>query len=222
MFRYAQVGTCVNGVTHDINNILGAILAYAELVSLDSGISDESHRMLNEVIKGVDKCGALVTEITAIARKDSDNESAAELGVLVQNILNLRDYSLKIAGIAVDVQIDTPLPSSVMNAPRIQMAILYLLTNAQNALKGESRGLIRIKVGRASEGQELVVWNSAPPIPESHRRSIFEPFTTTREGVHLGLGLHLARGIVEKHQGTLSYDADRGFIIYLPMNTGTS
>ena len=49
IYRLAQVGCCVNGVAHDINNLLGVAMAYAELVGLDRNLPPDSKRMLNDI-----------------------------------------------------------------------------------------------------------------------------------------------------------------------------
>ncbi|NIA16378.1 MAG: hypothetical protein GWP08_20145, partial [Nitrospiraceae bacterium] len=60
LFRYGQVGRCVSSVTHDVNNVLGAIQAYSELLDLDENLSDESRRMTMQIGEGVAKCSALL------------------------------------------------------------------------------------------------------------------------------------------------------------------
>ena len=55
LYRYAQVGHCVSSVTHDVNNFLGAVLAYAELVGLEKNQTPEALRMLGEVMSAVRK-----------------------------------------------------------------------------------------------------------------------------------------------------------------------
>ena len=54
LFRHAQVGRSVSSVTHDLNNYLGAIMAYAELAGMDKGISADTARMLGEGRDGPD------------------------------------------------------------------------------------------------------------------------------------------------------------------------
>ena len=49
-FKHAQVGRCVNSVTHDVNNLLGAIMAYSELLSFDPGISEDGKTMAANII----------------------------------------------------------------------------------------------------------------------------------------------------------------------------
>ena len=64
LFRYAQIGRCVNSVTHDVNNYLGAIMAYAELIGLDAQLPDDSQRMIGEIVSAVRKSSDLINNLT--------------------------------------------------------------------------------------------------------------------------------------------------------------
>ncbi|MCH7892107.1 MAG: bacillithiol biosynthesis cysteine-adding enzyme BshC, partial [Gemmatimonadetes bacterium] len=83
-FKYGQVGRCVNSVTHDVNNYLGAILAYAELVSLDPGTSEDSKRMLSDIVEAVRKSSGLMSTLTSIARPEKPVTSMVDVVKLVE------------------------------------------------------------------------------------------------------------------------------------------
>ena len=217
LFRYAEIGRCVNGITHDVNNDLGVIMAYAELVLLSGRLDDDERRMLTDIIEAVSKCSRIISGITAVARKEKPSVNMVDPGRLVATALELRNYALKASRIAVELQIEADLPSIVGDTPKLQLAIMYLLLNAQEALeKSDASGrLLRVSVRNGEEGAEIEIWNSGSPVPEDLRESMFSPFTTTKPAPHLGLGLFMARGIAEQHDGSLTYDPERGFILYI-------
>lgn len=215
LFRVAQVGRCVNGVAHDINNFLGAALAYAELVSLDDKLSEESKRMLAEVIKGVGACSHLVSTLTGIARKDAPNIAIIEPGELLDAAVKLIHYEFKARRVKLELSHPAGLGALVCDAPKIQLALLYLLFNALEASEGQDRAAVRASVRAEDDAIVFSVLCAGPPIPETARPLLFTPGYTTRSGPHLGLGLVIARRYAELHRGTLEYDPDRGFLLRL-------
>jgi len=220
LFRYAQVGRCVNGVAHDINNVLGAIMAYTELVALDENLDEESRRMLDEVIKGVTKCSQFVSALTGIARKDKPNISVVDPAQMLEFVLPLRTYDLRKERIQFESEIEPGLPSIAIDVPKVQLALIYLLMNAQEALTDAGTKRVKLRARAADQGVVFEVWNSAPPIPPSLAEQIFEPLVTTKEGHHLGMGLAAVREIAALHDGSIHYDPARGFVMYLPRENG--
>ena len=64
------------------------------------------------------------------------------------------------------------------------------------------------------------IWNSGEAPPDDQRDVMFEAFATTKNGQHLGLGLWVARNIAREAGGDLAYDAERGFVLTLPKDSG--
>lgn len=218
-FRHAQVGRSVNSVTHDLNNYLGAIMAYAELAGMDAGISPDTARMLGEVGNAVRKSSALVASLTDVARKEKPDVRVMEPDKLVERVLDLRRYDLRVANVALDTRYGEELPALSINLPRLQLALMYLVSNAIEALDGKEKKHLIVSVSRTSTGISLSFRDSAGEIPEDERDRIFDPFYTTKGVDHLGLGLAVARATVEDHGGTLAYAPDSGFTICLPFLT---
>lgn len=217
LFRYAEVGRCVNGVTHDVNNFLGVIMAYAELLMLEENLADEARRMLGDIIDGVTKCSRLINGVTTIARKDKASVSMTDVGGVVAITLDLRDYAFRSIQIAQERDIAPGLPSILADMPKLQMAVTYLLLNAQESLEAsQAPKRVRVRVYAADGGVAVSVWDSGPIVPEDQRDRVFEPFFTTKTTPHLGLGLTMARHIAEMHDGSVSYSPQEGFVLFLP------
>lgn len=219
VFRHAQVGRSVSSVTHDLNNFLGAIMAYAELAGMDKGISPDSARMLGEVVNAVKKSSGLVASLTDVARKEKPDVRIMDPAQLVERVLDLRRYDLRVANVTLTTNYDQNLPLLSINLPRLQLALMYLVSNAIEALDGTERKKLSVNVSRTDNGVNIAFKDSGTPLPENVREPIFTPFYTTRGVDHLGLGLTVARATVEDHGGTLNYDPDNGFMIALPLRT---
>lgn len=217
IFRYAQVGRCVNGVTHDINNYLGAIMAYAELILLDEGINVEAQRMLGEIIEGASKCNALITALTAIARKDQSLESLVDPAGIAKRVLLLRAYDMRVKRIKLETRLEEPVPSIIGDAAKLQLALLYLVFNAEEAVAELPERLIRVSAYAMPGGVAAAVWNSGPPFSPEMQQQLFTPYATAKDAPHIGLGLCAAQEIATLHGGSVSYAPDTGFVLYLPL-----
>jgi two-component system NtrC family sensor kinase len=222
LFRHAQVGTCVSGVAHDVNNLLGAIMAYAELVGLDQGLSPDSVRMLEEISGAATKCSALMNNLTDIARRERPDVRVVSPQELVDRAVALRRYDIKTARIELDVKGADNLPSVAVDLPKLERALMQLLANVIEAVADAEDRRLRITLGESASGVEIVFWNSGPPVNEGDRDRIFDPFFTTKGDEHLGLGLTIARETLCGQDGDLVYEPTRGFVVTLPRSKSES
>ncbi|HNV21439.1 MAG TPA: HAMP domain-containing sensor histidine kinase [Candidatus Hydrogenedentes bacterium] len=219
-YRYAQVGRCVSSVTHDVNNYLGAILAYAELLSLESGQTDESRRMLEEIMTAVRRSSRLVSSLTDIARRERPDLRVVSPRDLLESVLDLRRYDLKMVRVDLETIYQEDLPQISVDLPKLQQALIYLLSNAIEAVEGEKDRRIKVSVSAGTATVEFCFWNAGGAIPEAVRARLFEPFFTTRGGGHLGLGLWTARHNLRAFRGDVTYDPARGFSAVVPQESG--
>ncbi len=219
LFRFAQVGDHVNGVTHDINNFLGAMMAYTELVGMDEGLSDQSRKMMENVMTSVRRSSQLLGQLTAIARPNLHTTSIFDLADLLRCALEIRDYDFNIAQVHTTLEVDERIPSLCGEVARMQLCIGYLLSNAFEAVRPLENREIRIQATRHDEIIRIVIWNSELDILTELREKIFQPFFTTKTGQHLGLGLYCAQQIAREHGGDIRYEPDAGFLLEIPVMT---
>ena len=217
LYRASQVGGCVSSVAHDVNNYLGAILAYAELVQQGAGIGDEARRMMGNIIKSVQKCSSLVSTLTVVARKERPDVNLAYVSEFLDQVLDLKRHEFRSARVALEVKCAEQMPSLVVDRPRLMMALLYLLANAIEAVEGIEKACVTVSADTAGEFVEIAVKDTAPPIPQKVRDHMFDPFYSTKSEPHLGLGLTLARETAQFHGGDLRYEDPRGFVMTLPL-----
>ncbi len=229
VFRAGQVGLCVSSVTHDINNYLGAIMAYADLLGMSENLAPGSQRMLGQISDAVQKCSSLVTSLTSIARKEKPDASVIDVPRVCAQVVEIRNYDFKVGQVDLQATYEDGIPSVIVDLPKLKMALIYLLANAFDAVQEEPESTpktqkkqTRLQVAKTEDSIDIIVWNSGPPVPEAERERMFDPFFTTKPSPHLGLGLTLTRDIARYHGGDLTYDAHRGFILRLPRDNRLS
>jgi CheY-like chemotaxis protein len=141
--------------------------------------------------------------------------------------LDLADYGLRTAGIAVEADLADDLPLLLADEDQLHQLLANLVVNAQQALL-ETTGPRRISLRtrrNALHGVQLEITDTGPGIPPDVQRRIFEPFYTTKpQGVGTGLGLSFCLGVAEAHGGTLELlDGSAGgttFRLTLPAHAG--
>lgn len=221
LHRYAQVGKCVNGVTHDINNLLGAAMAYAELASFDERISPDTNRMLGQIVDGITKCSQLISSLTSIARRERLDINLVAPERLMEEVLVLRDYELKMKQIAVEKYYSPDVAAIPLDLAKVKVALIYLVMNAQDSVSDKPDRRVKVSVLPVDEGVEFQLWDSGGGLAPEHQETAFLPMTSYwPDGEHMGLGLYAARQVAELHEGSLTYDADKGFRLFIKRDNG--
>jgi C4-dicarboxylate-specific signal transduction histidine kinase len=215
-YRYAEVGRCVNSVTHDANNALGVILAYAELVGMDNAVSGEASRMLDEIVDATRRVSDQLSWLTGIARPAKAGKSAVRLGPVIERAVAMRRYDAKRAGVDIEIDVPENLPEVSIEVPAIERAVIYLLANGVEALADCETKRIGIRAEVQDNSVVAYMIDSADPISDDIAQRMFEPFFTTKDAGHLGLGLCAASKAAEANNGSLTYETGQGFCLTLP------
>ena len=204
--RLAAVGELVAGVAHEVNNPLGSISAFAQLLLRDEGLTVEQRESL-EIIHGETlRATQVVRDLLAFARRSAPRRAEVDLSQVVARALRLRGYQLASYDVVAHVSIPDDIPDVIGDARQLQQVVLNLITNALQAMP--QGGELRVSASAGAGNVTLTISDTGTGIPESVRPHIFEPFFTTKEeGEGTGLGLSVSYGIIAAHGGTLSLSA---------------
>lgn len=215
-FRAGQASRCIASVTHDVNNCLGAIMAYAELVSMDENLPDESRRMMGEVVKAVRDGTTLMGALTTIASDGGKSPKTVLASTVLDRVIMLHRDDLKAANIQVDVQARGVPNSLEVDEPSVARALMYLMSNEIEDARQAGRTRIHVTINERKDCVAFEVAHGGAPIPADRHAAMFEPFYTSKGANRLGLGLSEARAVAKRHGGELEYDTERGFVFTLP------
>ncbi|MHA6316960.1 sensor histidine kinase [Altererythrobacter sp. CAU 1778] len=216
-------------VAHEIKNPLASLRSALE--SLGKVEAPELRTQLMDIAThDVRRIDRLVTEISDASRVDAEISRAVfepiDLDKLVGAILEARRERHENADITVETRRVGVPPATVMGVPvRLEMIIDNLLDNAVSFSPPD--GVLQVKVFTSDEIVQLSVCDDGPGVSEDQREKIFARFHSERPdtedfGSHSGLGLAIARGIAEAHDGSLRvedrHDGKPGacFILELP------
>lgn len=241
--KLAALGQLGAGVAHEINNPMGIILCYTDLIRRQLGVSARSNAGgigegragaqpvdpervggdLDIIEKQARNCQRIVTDLLNFARSGSAERRPADLNAAVTEVAEMVRQQFRNKGTEVTVDSASDLPAVPMNIDRMKQVFLNLLINAQQAI-GEGGGAIRVRTGfRPDEGMaEIAVADDGSGIPPDVVEKIFDPFfSTKRTGEGTGLGLSVSYGIVRDHGGEITVRSEPGkgseFRIWLPV-----
>ena len=216
--KMSAVGQLAGGVAHEINNPLGGILAFAQLMGQEERSADDAEN-LRLIQDAAMRAKRIVESLLRFSRRPQDAEKGpVELEKVLEDALFLVGPQLKDARIQIVRSYVTATAHG--NANQLQQIALNLLVNAVQAVGASGR--ITVGCGPVGPGRvRLWVADTGPGVKPEHAKRIFEPFFTTKpEGQGTGLGLSICYQIAEEHGGTIRLEpSDEGgacFVLELP------
>ena len=216
--KMAAVGTLAGGVAHEINNPLGAILAFSQLGLRDCEKGTVLHEFMTEIEDSARRCQRIVMSLLDFSRPSGGERKAVDLHAVVKQAAFLCKTQFGNKGCTLVMELPE-VPTVMGDRNQLGQVVVNLLANAYQALDGT--GEIRVGTLVTDMHVELYVEDNGPGIPERYVEKVFEPFFTTKpEGKGTGLGLSISYSIVVDHGALIEVDSTPGvgtrFLIRFP------
>ncbi len=235
--KMESVGRLAGGVAHDFNNILGAIMGYADLALLQAEPGSRLHHSLQEILKAARRSADLTAQLLAFARRQVANPKVMNLNDTLQGMLKMLQ---RLIGEDIDLAWipGHGLGNVKIDASQVDQVLANLLVNARDAISGPGRVTIETRNvtadrdfcarhGDVAPGDYVLlsVSDTGCGMDRDALDHLFEPFFTTKEvGKGTGLGLATVFGIVQQNGGLINVYSEPGrgttFRIYLPRVAG--
>jgi two-component system NtrC family sensor kinase len=221
--RLAAIGRLAGGVAHEINNPLGSILAFTQIMQRQATTEAERKEYLADIEVSALRCKAIVESLLRFSRQASGTERRS---LLVNDVVRdaVRAFAAREPERAQPARLllGERVPPLLGDAGQLQQVVTHLLANALDS--GGRRGEVEIATSVDSDGVTIVVSDRGAGIPEENLPHLYEPFFTTKEeGRGRGLGLAVVYAIVKEHAGTIVARNRPGggaeFIVTLPLAT---
>ena len=213
----ATLGELATGLAHEIRNPLAGIAGVIEIISRDLPSTSPARAVVKDVRQEIAQINRILTDLLETARPHPPKVRVSNLNTTVEHAVMLARQQVLSKPIKIELQKAPDLPEVEHDSDQIHQVLLNLLLNAVQALEGA--GTVRVEIGSHDDCASVMVNDTGRGIPPQHLSQIFRPFYTTK-GNGTGLGLSLARRIVEEHHGRIEVSSVVGkgskFEVVLP------
>ncbi len=236
--KMEALGTLAGGVAHDLNNVLGILVGYSELLLGNIPASSPFRNHIEKIMQGGVRAAAIVQDLLTLARRGVHAESIVNLNSIIADFQKTPEFeNLHASNPRIQIKIKTArdLLNIKGSASHVSKTFMNLLTNAVEAMpKG---GILTVATGnrnldtpvrgydevREGDYVTLSVSDTGEGIADEDLKHIFEPFYTKkvmgRSGT--GLGLAVVWGTIKDHQGYIDVQSQKGkgttVILYFPV-----
>jgi PAS domain S-box-containing protein len=232
------LGQLAGGVAHDLNNVLGVLSGYSELLLDEIPEGHRTRGYVEKILQSTEKGAAIIQDLLTLARRGVNAADVLNLNSVVSGFLKtpvfekIQDYNPRVT---FRTECDKNLLNIKGSPVHLEKTLMNLVSNAAESISGNGEVMIRTEnryldkaIGGYDEVKEgdyavLTVSDTGMGIPAENREKIFEPFYTKktmgRSGT--GLGLAIVWGTVKDHNGYIDVQTEVGegtiFTLYFPV-----
>ncbi len=202
--KLAHMGQLSAGIAHELNNPLGVVIMYANILLEETPVDNPLRKDLQLIVDQAGRCRKIVGGLLNFARKNQVNYQLIEIGKLVE--ISMESLIIP-AGVEVRVQNICTNNFVSLDAEQMTQVLTNIIKNSFEAMPGG--GKIDVKLEDTISEVSITVCDTGTGIKEDDKVKIFEPFFTTKGiGSGTGLGLATAYGIVKMHKGQISVESN--------------
>ena len=236
--KMESLGLLAGGVAHDLNNVLGIVVGYSEMLVDELDKSNPMREDLKKILEGGNRSAAIVQDLLTLARRGVQNKRTVNMNALIKDCQNTPEFE-KVFAYNQHVKLKMDLESDLLNimgsSVHLGKTLINLVSNAVEAM--HDGGVLKISTtnqyldmpihgyDNVREGDYVVltVSDTGEGILERDIKRIFEPFYTKkimgRSGT--GLGLAVVWGTIKDHNGYINVASSEGkgttFTLYFPV-----
>ncbi len=215
-------------VSHDLRNPLSAVILGSSLLTMSSTLSEDDREQLDTIVVSAKRMSRLIADLLDVTRLEGGKRLPIEpetvhAAELLQEAQELFRAQAAVASVTMEYEVDENLPPLRADRHRIMQVLSNLIGNS---LKFTPPGG-RVAVSAMLRDDEVLfgISDTGPGIPHEHLSDIFSPYWQAKrtERLGAGLGLPIAKGIVEAHGGRIWVESEQGsgtqFYFTLPLRT---
>ena len=220
----ATVAELSASIAHEVNQPLASVVTNAHAcqtwLSHDPPNLERALATLERIIRDGHSAAEVLRRIRALFKETAPVKSLTDMNQTIGEVLSVLSDELRANGIIVETGLEGRLPKLEVDHVQIQQTLINLVHNAMEAMAGVTDRAKTLGLGSSRQGEELLIQVRDAGFGVKDPALIFEPFVTSKES-GMGMGLSIARTIVEAHGGrvwaTANEDAGMTFAFTLPL-----
>ncbi|MDR3556760.1 MAG: ATP-binding protein [Syntrophobacteraceae bacterium] len=219
--KLASIGQLAAGIAHEINNPLGIILGYTQLLIRSEKENSQNSEDLRIIEKHTRSCKTIVENLLSFSRRSQTKKAVSRINDVMDEVISVVRHHFELEKIGIEKEFDPRIPVIAVDEAKMKQVFMNLIMNARQAMKC---GTVRIETRYDEPGHKAVVRvrDEGTGIEPRHMTRIFDPFFTTKPtGEGTGLGLSVSYGIVKDHGGEILVESEVGkgatFTVTLPV-----
>lgn len=218
--KLASLGQISTGIAHEINNPLGIILGYTQLLLREQAPASQMHDDLKTIEKHTRNCKGIVEDLLKFSRSTAIRKIPFDVNGSLAEVISLLAHQFELDKIDIKTNLDVTIPKITGDAEKLKQVFMNLLMNARQAISG--KGEISVTTRRNGNSVDIAISDTGSGIAPQVMNKIFDPFFTTKPvGEGTGLGLSVSYGIVQDHNGHIEVESRPGkgstFTVILPL-----
>ncbi|MBU1006153.1 MAG: HAMP domain-containing protein, partial [Candidatus Omnitrophica bacterium] len=209
--KMAALGTMSAGMAHEINNPLMGVMLLAQSISSEKDRSSPEYKTLLQIENGLKRIADVISKLLAFSRKEKLRLEKENINDVIDLTipLVLHEFELNKISLVKDYTGNLPLVSIARNP--MQQVLMNIFLNAKDAVLKSGNKEIVVKTYLENDMVKVKIKDSGCGIKKEDMSKIFDPFFTTKPvGRGLGIGMSIAKTIIEQHNGKIEFHSEKG------------
>ena len=210
--KLAALGIVAAGIAHEVKNPLAIIVQGVEYLRTSTDSDVHIADILERIKKSAFRADSIIKGLLSFTRQMPIQTEQVEIPPVIEETLSFIDHQLKLKHIKLVKQFSPGLPKVTVDNNQIKQVFLNLLLNSIDAI--QDRGTITISAEKVASAPgeshlQITLADTGCGIPKDRIEKVFDPFYTTKDSSgNAGLGLSIAKGIIDKHHGTVQIESE--------------
>lgn len=221
--KLASVGRLAATVAHELNNPLEAVTNFIFLAQTTDNLPEPAKEYLTLADRELERVSHIAQQTLGFYR-DTSSRTVVDIRESLDDVLRVFESKFHYKSLKTELNVERGLKIEALGG-EVRQVFSNLISNAIDA--SPSRGVIKVHaksvVKRGSQYAQIAFADHGCGIPDGSKKSIFNPFFTTKSDVGTGLGLWVSKSLVEKHGGRIAFRSTQGkgtvFTLQFPLRT---
>jgi signal transduction histidine kinase len=219
--KLASIGELSSGIAHEINNPLGVILGFTQLMMRNQKKDSRFYADLNTIQKHTRHCKTIVEDLLNFARTSKPKKELCNIHDIITEVIHFIQQHTDTDKVRIETAFGDDIQPLLLDEKKIKQVFINLIMNARYAMG--AHGTIAVKTRKDPHFDDVVIQvaDNGSGIEKKNIERIFDPFFSTKPtGEGTGLGLSVSYGIIKNHGGSVDVESEPGkgttFTIKLP------